>query len=160
MFYSITGLNAPKTVTICERYLRAGPRPYTTNCKNCVYIAWNFNSCDMGPKATWCLTARDLPSNAKWPEPTPSQTRSLPILFIRLTEKLSLGSSKPICQCPLPLHVTDLLFIFKRYDCSFQRSFNMFLELLYCVGYMVWLVITVMALSPVIILVSTRLYYI
>ena len=36
----------------------------------------------------------------------------------------------------------------------------MFLELLCCVGYMVWLVITVMALSPVIILVSTRLYYI
>ena len=36
----------------------------------------------------------------------------------------------------------------------------MFLEVIYFVGYMVWLVITVMALSPVIILVSTRLYYI
>ena len=36
----------------------------------------------------------------------------------------------------------------------------MFLEVLYCVGYLLWLVITMMALSPLIILVSTRLYYI
>ena len=36
----------------------------------------------------------------------------------------------------------------------------MFLEVIYFVSYMVWFVITVMAPSPVIILVSTSLYYI